>query len=380
MPLSVGAHRRGRPTGLVRTGRAVGRHPTDTLKGRSRAPSRVYVLELAGEDDAFAAAEAAAASPAVEVVAPGLALADPLDPGRVRGLAYTRAASEVVGRATVDVAGGARTGGLALLDAARETLETAPLDREGTVAVRARDVRGTAGVDARAAERALGDVLTDAGFGVDLERPDHELRALFAGDVAVLGWLAVESRRDFGDRAPTDKPFFQPGSMEPLDARAACNLAGAGPGTTVLDPFCGTGGLLVEAGLLGARVVGLDAQARMVRGARTNFDHYLAGDWAVAQADATRLPVLGRAEGAGPIDAVVADVPYGRQSAVAGRDVDALVAGALAEARRVADAAVVVADRDRSAEAEAGGWTVEAVFERRVHRSLTRFVHVLDGE
>ncbi len=321
----------------------------------------MHVLELAGEDDAFAVAEAGNAATSVERFAPGLALARRVAADRLRGLAFTRAASELVGRTGASV------------DAARALLEASPVDREGTVAVRARDVRGTAGVDARAAERALGDVLTAGGLAVDLETPDHELRALFAGDACALGWLAVESRRDFGERRPTDKPFFQPGSMEPLAARAVANLAGAGPGTTVLDPLCGTAGLLVEAGLLGAAVVGVDAQAKMVRGARENLAGYLGGDWAVVLGDAARLPL------SGPVDAVVADVPYGRQSRVAGRDVEALVDGVLAEARRVTDRAVVVADRDRSADATDAGWAVEAVYERPVHRSLTRFVHVLAG-
>lgn len=318
----------------------------------------MYVLELAGEDDAFAVAEAAAAAESVESIGPGLAMASSVDRDRLRGLAFTRAAGELVGRTSASV------------DDARALLESQAFGRTGTVAVRARDVRGTSGVDARAAERALGDVLTAAGLAVDLDDPDHELRALFADDGCALGWLVAESRRDFAERAPTDKPFFQPGSMEPLEARAVANLAGARPGTTVIDPMCGTGGLLVEAGLIGARAVGLDAQRKMVRGARENLAHYL-DDWSLVQGDATQLPF------GGPVEAVIADVPYGRQSAVASRDLDTLVTGALSEARRVADRAVIVADRDRSADARAAGWRVEAVYERPVHRSLSRFVHVL---
>jgi tRNA (guanine10-N2)-dimethyltransferase len=38
---------------------------------------------------------------------------------------------------------------------------------------------------------------------------------------------------------------------------------------------------------------------------------------------------------------------------------------------------VVVADRSWADEAEEAGWTVEERFERRVHGSLTRHVHVL---
>jgi tRNA (guanine10-N2)-dimethyltransferase len=320
----------------------------------------VYGLELAGEDDAFAAREAAAAATAVEVVAPGLATARGVDTDRARTLAYTRRASRLLGRC------GAR------VDAARALLEAAAVDRTGSVAVRARDVRGTAGVDTRHAERTLGSALVDRGFTVDLEDPDHELRALFAGDICLLGWLVAESVRDYGDRRPTDRPFFQPGSMAPMDARALVNLAGVDPGDTLLDPMCGTGGTLIEAGLIGVAPVGVDAQRKMVRGARENCRAYLDADAHLLRADATRLPLTDDA-----VDGVVFDAPYGRQSKVERHSLRDLVAGALAEARRVAPRAVVVGDRSWAASATDAGWTVEATFERRVHRSLTRHVHLL---
>lgn len=320
----------------------------------------MYLLEFAGEDDAFAAAEAATAATEVATIAPGLASAAAIEPDRVAGLAFTRRASELLGRT------GASVGEVVSL------LESTAVDRRGTVAVRARDVRGTAGVDTQAIERALGRVLVDLGFDVDLDDPEHELRAVFAADVGVLGWLVVECDRDFGERAPTEKPFFQPGSMDPIEARAVANLAGARPGATIVDPMCGTGGILIEAGLAGAQVVGFDAQPKMVRGSRENLSHYFSGGFGVGLADAARLPVRD-----GGVDGAVVDVPYGRQSAVAGDDLDGLVRAVLGEARRIADRAVVVGDRSWVEEAEAAGWTVEAVFERRVHRSLTRHVHVL---
>jgi len=320
----------------------------------------VYVLEFAGEDDRFAAAEARMGASDVTVLAPGLATAGTIDVDRVRALAYTHCASELLGQAGASV------------DGARALLEAGDVDAAGTVAVRARDVRGTAGVDTREAERVLGDTLVASGCQVDLDAPDRELRALFAGDTCALGWRRVVADRGFGDRAPTDRPFFQPGSMDPIEARAVANLAGARPSATVLDPMCGTGGLLIEAGLVGAEVLGLDAQRKMVRGTRENLAAFLERGFEVGHGDATRLPL---ADGA--VDAVVVDAPYGRQSKIAGRDLSTLVSGALAEAHRVAGRAVLVADRSWSGLAREAGWTVAERFERRVHRSLSRHVHVL---
>ena len=355
--------------------------PADTL-------STVYCLELAGEDDAFAAREAEAAAAGVEMLAPGLARAGHVDRDRLRGLAYTHAADEMVARSEASV------------DAAATALDAAAIDREGTVAVRARDVRGLTGVSTADAERQLGGVLVDRDFAVDLDDPDHELRALFSADdglddpdgsgdqpgtipasdgVCVLGWLDCESERDFGERRPTDRPFFQPGSMAPMDARALANIAGAAPGRRILDPMCGTGGTLLEAGLVGADLVGTDAQWKMVRGTRENLEALVDGvDTAVARADATALPLREDV-----VDGVVFDAPYGRQSKIATHRLEDLVEGALAEAARVSSGdatCVLMADRDWREAVSATDWRVTDRFERRVHGSLTRHVHVLEKQ
>lgn len=318
----------------------------------------MYLLELAGTDDAFARREAASRCTGVAELAPGVATARGCS--RAETLAYTRRICRLVGTCapTVDDA-------VALLDAASA-------DIEGTVAVRARNVRGRTTVETQAAERRLGGVLTARGFDVDLDDPDHTLVALFS-DTTALGWLETETVREFSSRRPTDRPFFQPGSMDPMDARALANIAGADANARVLDPMCGTGGILVEAGLVGSDVVGVDAQAKMVRGARENLAHYLDGGFETIQGDATRLPLVDDS-----FAGAVFDTPYGRQSKIAGGSLDDLVTAALSEVRRVAQRAVIVGDRPWEEAAEASGWAVESRFDRRVHRSLVRYVLVLE--
>lgn len=321
----------------------------------------VYVLELAGQDDEFAAYEAEHAASDVSRLAPGLATARGLS-DRFERLAYTHRASELIGEAYPTVAD------------ACTLLEAAAIDREGTVAVRAVDVRSTTGIDTQKAERQLGTVLVERGFDVDLDDPDHELRALFSGEengTCALGWLTAEAVRDFSQRKPADRPFFQPGSMDPVLARALVNIAGARPGTKILDPMCGTGGILIEAGLSGAGVIGLDVQRKMVRGTKENLAWALDGDWEVVRGDGASLPFADNT-----LDAVVFDAPYGRQSKIEG-DLGDLVLNALREARRVASRCVVVGDKPWSQPANQAGWTTEAVFDRRVHRSLTRYIVVL---
>lgn len=322
----------------------------------------VYLLELGGDDDHFAAFEARNAARDVQIIATGIATATAIEPDRIRGLAFTRCAGEFVALSPADP------------ELAATALREHPTDRRGTGAVRARIARGSSSISTQSLERQLGAVLVDMGLSVDLTDPDHVLRVVAADDRCFLYWSSVESIRDYGTRRPTDKPFFTPGSMDALEARAIANFAGARPGTTLLDPMCGTAGLLIEAGLLGSMVYGIDAQSSMVEGSARNLETFLdRPTWDLAIADAARLPFRDDT-----IDAVLFDTPYGRQSRIAAASVDELLSGALTEAYRIAPRTVVVADRSVEDRARAVGWSVDVVFERRVHRSMVRFVHVLD--
>jgi tRNA (guanine10-N2)-dimethyltransferase len=75
------------------------------------------------------------------------------------------------------------------------------------------------------------------------------------------------SKRDYGRPGRDTKT----GMLPPKLAQIMLNLAGAGPGTTVLDPFCGTGVVLMEAALMGCRVEGSDINQRMVDCTRENL-------------------------------------------------------------------------------------------------------------
>lgn len=54
-------------------------------------------------------------------------------------------------------------------------------------------------------------------------------------------------------------------------AKIMINLSGAKKGCTLVDPFCGVGVILGEAGLMGCNVIGLDKDARMVEASYTNL-------------------------------------------------------------------------------------------------------------
>ncbi|TFG14989.1 methyltransferase domain-containing protein [Candidatus Thorarchaeota archaeon] len=66
-------------------------------------------------------------------------------------------------------------------------------------------------------------------------------------------------------------------STSPKLCRTLLTLSGAREGDTVLDPFCGSGTLLMEAALLGMKCIGLDVDGDAVEGTRSNLK-WLARD------------------------------------------------------------------------------------------------------
>lgn len=219
-----------------------------------------------------------------------------------------------------------------------------------------------------ALERLIGNGI---GGQVSLNAPGTVYRAIISEDRCYLGRVLYDNlRSSYEDRGPATRPYFHPGVMMPRIARALVNLSLLAPGETMLDPFCGTGGMLEEGRRIGARAVGSDFDRTMIAGARLNVP-----DAALLLADAAALPVR-----TGAADAVVTDLPYGQSVCIRAENFNRLYEGALEEIRRVLKRgrrAVVVTHRDIR-EIAAACFTIRQYHEQRVHKSLTRRMLVLE--
>jgi tRNA (guanine10-N2)-dimethyltransferase len=220
-------------------------------------------------------------------------------------------------------------------------------------------------------ERLIGTMISGP---VSLKKPEVEYRAILSEDKCYFGKvLFAFDRGSYDVRNPGKRDFFHPGVMMPRIARTLVNIAGVRKGDLMLDPFCGTGGILIEAHLLGAHVIGSDFDPLMVLGSRKNTH---GSDLALA--DATHLPFCDHV-----VDAVVTDFPYGQSVCIKKTDtMDMLYADALEEIRRVlrrGRRAVVVTHRDISSIA-AEFFMVVQRHEQRVHKSLTRRILVLANQ
>ena len=108
-------------------------------------------------------------------------------------------------------------------------------------------------------------IAEEIDFKVDLVNPQTELLGVLTGDKCVFGITAARvDRRQFMRRRPMSRAVFHPSTLKPALARCLVNMARTPRGSIFLDPFCGVGGILLEAGLIGAKLVGVDIESDMI--------------------------------------------------------------------------------------------------------------------
>jgi tRNA (guanine10-N2)-dimethyltransferase len=163
-------------------------------------------------------------------------------------------------------------------------------------------------------EKKLGEHIRNiTGAKVELKSPNTRILIIIvAGQFLVCRSTESKLRHLLRQREPGKKPFFHPSMMNSTLARTMCNLAGVKPGSTVLDPFCGGGGILCEASYIGAMVIGVDKNWSLLEGAKMNLN-WINSNYSIIQADALQLPIQ-------TVGHIVTDPPYGRSSSTRGAE------------------------------------------------------------
>ncbi len=205
------------------------------------------------------------------------------------------------------------------------------------------------------------------------------LRIFITEGVAVIGTpLMLKPSKSFINRRPRTRPFFKPGPLSPQLSRVFVNLSRLKEDMVFLDPFCGTGGFILEACLLGAKhcICG-DLSRDMVRGSLINLKHYgFTGKSTIIWQDSASMPIRDEA-----IDAIATDPPYGRSTTTGRREYSELVSEFLGEAHRVLrEEGYIVfagpAEKSPYHLAEEAGFKIISRFQMFVHSTLTREIVV----
>jgi len=142
---------------------------------------------------------------------------------------------------------------------------------------------------------------------VDLKTPDNELH-LFEHLVTKKVWERKQSKKSH------EWEKNHPTSTDPKISKAMINLARiprreqslSKQANKLFDPFCGAGGILIEAGLMGLKAEGIDIDNKQILRAEDNLKQF--GQTAKlmrANAFAEKWPEI-----------IVTDLPYGRNSKI----------------------------------------------------------------
>lgn len=201
---------------------------------------------------------------------------------------------------------------------------------------------------------------------VDLENPEQEVYCIVQKGEKFVGRTVMDFPYSYEKRKPQYRPFFHPSSLHPRIARALVNLGRCR--REVLDPFCGTGGILIEAGLMGLTVEGLDISEKMVEGTKQNLEHFCITDFEIYQGDAAEIDTY-----FSKVESVVTDMPYGKASRVFPSK--HVYFEAFQSVREVTERACIVCPEPY--DFQKVSFTVKEKFALRVHKSLTRYIYVL---
>ncbi len=174
-------------------------------------------------------------------------------------------------------------------------------------------------------ERQLGKLILEnaPSAKVNLSKPDKTFFGILTNGKLVFGIkLAEIEPKPFVERRARKKPYFHPSAMNAKLARCMLNLAHAKSGSFVLDPFVGTGSIVIEATLIGCKAIGIDIQCKMSNGALRNIRHFRLDPYGIILADSRKLPLT-------KIDCLVTDPPYGRSATTMKSNTKAIVEGVL---------------------------------------------------
>jgi tRNA (guanine10-N2)-dimethyltransferase len=220
--------------------------------------------------------------------------------------------------------------------------------------------------------------LTNKSIKVDLEQPDLTFKGFIINNKLFFGIkLGKIDLEPLHKRSGPNKAYFHPCGLDPKFARMMVNLAGIDLNSVIYDPHCGIGSILIEAALIGYRVMGSDISWKMIHGSRVNLNHYKISDFQIFRAESGHLPIK-------QIDCIITDPPYGRSSPVEGNSIISLYQKFLYNCREIVhrDNKIVFAAPKRLEDKimeilKSYNFIVDKKFDFYIHRSLIRNLWII---
>ncbi|MBW3015103.1 methyltransferase domain-containing protein [Candidatus Woesearchaeota archaeon] len=138
---------------------------------------------------------------------------------------------------------------------------------------------------------------------VNLKTPKTDFTFFFVNDKVIACTHLTDTDKSYLQRKPHLRPAKHPSSTNSKLAKALVNLSGIQANETLLDPFSGVAGILIEAGLMRIKVIGYDNDPSMLEKSEKNLKFYKIKNYQLKLRDSTNLKKK--------FNYVVSDLPYG---------------------------------------------------------------------
>jgi len=231
-------------------------------------------------------------------------------------------------------------------------------------------IKNLAGIGVPFAEQQLADILWR-----NLDNPNVKMKyaktqiiLFFTSNQVYCTKLIAEVDSSFEERKAHKRPKLHPTSMHPKLARAMINLTGIDKGR-IYDPFCGSGGILIEAGIIGLEPVGYDIDQNMIERAVKNLSHFKINA-KLMKKDAARIRES--------MDYVATDLPYGRSSR--GKELEKLYLSFLKNLKKRLKKQAVISFPDfvdYKKIIEEAGFSIKKEYDYYLHKSLSKRIVVI---
>ena len=224
-------------------------------------------------------------------------------------------------------------------------------------------------INSTSLERKVGGIIFDTlkNVKVDLKNPKTKIVFFKIENEIICGNLIYNQDKSFNKRKAHLRPELHPTSLSPQLAIASINLSGKINGK-FLDPFCGSGGILLEAAILGFEVTGYDIDKIMINRSKINLDHYKIKNYTLKIHDATKINEK--------FDLIVTDLPYGKSSKLS-KEIITLYKDFLKKIYEITDTAVILFPDFVDYESLLGKWNEEISFDYYLHKSLSKKIVLL---
>jgi len=208
---------------------------------------------------------------------------------------------------------------------------------------------------------------------VDVKYAKTVIEFSFEEGKVVCGKFLYECDKSYTLRKSHLGPSQHGTALDPRLARALVNISGIVHGETLADPFCGTGGIVIEAGLMRFKTICNDFDQDMQVKAQRNLEHYKVRHFKMESLDSSKD--IAKAE------VVVTDLPYGKQSKVSA-ELHVVYEGFLEKSFDIIGKRMIVVFPHfydyKATIKQLKKWKIVKEFDFFVHKSLTRKIVVLE--